>query len=146
VQSERFLCCWQTSKWCQKKSDCFVIDAFISLEQAIFPSGRKLHEKRHVIHLDNCSVHASRPSRDQLEKHRMRRMHRMLHSSYSPDLTRVTSICFRQWEKNSNGFRWPTRTSFSTACKRFRAVFTKTNWMDYFMLVWGRFIIICQLR
>jgi hypothetical protein len=41
-------------------------------EQAIFPRGRTLHQKRLVIHSDNFSVHASRASTDWLEKHKMK--------------------------------------------------------------------------
>jgi hypothetical protein len=33
---------------------------FIPLEQAIFHRGRALHQKRLVVHLDNCSIHTSR--------------------------------------------------------------------------------------
>jgi hypothetical protein len=46
----------------------------IPLEQAIFPRGRALHQKRLVVHLDNCSVHISRASIDWLEEHGIRHM------------------------------------------------------------------------
>jgi hypothetical protein len=55
-------------------SDSFVTKIFISLEQVIFPRGRVPHQKRFVIHLDNCSVHTSQASTDWLEEHGMRRM------------------------------------------------------------------------
>jgi hypothetical protein len=61
----------------------FVINVLAPLEQVIFPPRRAPHQKRFVIHLDNCSVDASRTSRDWLEEHDMRRMPQL---SYSPDL------------------------------------------------------------
>jgi hypothetical protein len=64
-------------------SSYFVTNLFVLLEQAIFPRGKAPHERRLVVHLDNCSVHTSRASRDWLEEHDMRRMPQ---SPYSPDL------------------------------------------------------------
>jgi hypothetical protein len=64
----------------------FVTNIIILLEQAIFPRGRAPHEKRLVVHLDNCSVYISRVSTDWLEEHSILRMP---HPPYSPDL--VTS-------------------------------------------------------
>jgi hypothetical protein len=55
----------------------------IPLEQAIFPRGRAPHEKRFVIHVDNCSVHTGRVSTDWLEEHSILRIP---HPLYSPDL------------------------------------------------------------
>jgi hypothetical protein len=71
----------------------FVTNKVTQFEQAIFPRGRAPHQKRFVIHLDNCSVHISRASRDWLEEHDMRGMPQ---PSYSPDPAPVTSICFLQ--------------------------------------------------
>jgi hypothetical protein len=34
----------------------------IPLKQAIFSRGRELHQKRLVIHFDNCSIHISQVS------------------------------------------------------------------------------------
>jgi hypothetical protein len=62
----------------------FVTNLFTPLEQVIFPRGRAPHRKRHMVHLDNCSVHTSQASRDWLEEHNM---HRMPQPPYSPDLT-----------------------------------------------------------
>jgi histone-lysine N-methyltransferase SETMAR len=61
----------------------FVTNIFIPLEQAIFPRGKASHERRYVIHLDNCSVHTSRVSTDWLEE---RSILRIPHPPYSPDL------------------------------------------------------------
>jgi hypothetical protein len=61
----------------------FVIHLLIPLEQAIFPRGRAPHEKLFVIHLDNCSVHASRISTDWLEEYNILSMP---HPPYSFDL------------------------------------------------------------
>jgi hypothetical protein len=47
----------------------FLTNVLIPLEEAIFPRGRAPHTKRLMIHLDNCSVHASRTSTDWLEEH-----------------------------------------------------------------------------
>jgi hypothetical protein len=72
-------------------NDYFVINIFIPSEQVIFPRGRAPHQKRLMVHLDNCSVHTSRVSRDWLEEHDMRRMSDL---PYSRDLVPVTSTCF----------------------------------------------------
>jgi hypothetical protein len=61
----------------------FLTSILTPLEEAIFPQGRALHEKRHVIHLDNCSVHTSRASIEWVKEHNMRCMPQPL---YSPDL------------------------------------------------------------
>jgi hypothetical protein len=60
----------------------FLTNLLTSLEQAIFPRGRALHEKRLVIRFDYCSVDASRASNDWLDEHDMRRMPQ---PPYSPD-------------------------------------------------------------
>jgi hypothetical protein len=52
----------------------FVINRLAPLEEAIFPQGRAPHQKRLVIHLDNCPVHTSHASTEWLEEHGMRRM------------------------------------------------------------------------
>jgi hypothetical protein len=64
-------------------SDHSVINIVTLFEQAIFPRGRDPHQKRLLIHLDNCSVHTSRASTDWLEEHDM---HRMPQPLYSYDL------------------------------------------------------------
>jgi hypothetical protein len=61
----------------------FVINVLIPFEQVIFSRGRAPHQKRLVIHLDNCSVHTSRVSTNWLEEHNILRMS---HSPYSPNL------------------------------------------------------------
>jgi hypothetical protein len=61
----------------------FVTNILTLLEESIFPQGRTPHQKRFVIHLDNCSVHTSRVSTEWLEEHGMRRMSQ---PHYSPDL------------------------------------------------------------
>jgi hypothetical protein len=73
-------------------SDYFVPNIFIPLEQVIFLQGKAPHQKRPVIHLDNCSVHTSPTSTDFLEQHGMRRIPC---PPYSLDLARVTSTRFR---------------------------------------------------
>jgi histone-lysine N-methyltransferase SETMAR len=52
-------------------------------EQVIFPRGRAAHQKRIMVHLDNCSVHISLVSISWLEKYGMCYV---LHPPYSPDL------------------------------------------------------------
>jgi hypothetical protein len=55
-------------------SDYFMTNILIPLEQTIVPRGRVPHQKRFVIHLDNCWVHTNRASTDWLEEHGMRCM------------------------------------------------------------------------
>jgi hypothetical protein len=57
----------------------FVTNILIPLEQAIFSGGRAPHQKRLVVHLDNCSVHISRVSTDWLEEHGVRCVPHPLH-------------------------------------------------------------------
>jgi hypothetical protein len=40
----------------------FVTNVLPPLEEAIFPQGRAPHQKQHVIHLENCSVHMNQAS------------------------------------------------------------------------------------
>jgi hypothetical protein len=54
-----------------------------SLYQVFFPSGRNPHEKRLVVHIDNCSVHKSQMTKTFMQNINMIDMS---HSSYSPDL------------------------------------------------------------
>jgi transposase len=61
----------------------FVTKILIPLQEAMFPQGRAAHQKRLVVHLDNCSIHTSRVSTKWLEEHDMRRMPQ---PPYSPDL------------------------------------------------------------
>jgi histone-lysine N-methyltransferase SETMAR len=61
----------------------FVTNILIPLQEAMFTQGSAAHQKRLVIHLDNCSVHTSRVSTEWLEEHDMRRMPQ---PPYSPDL------------------------------------------------------------
>jgi histone-lysine N-methyltransferase SETMAR len=61
----------------------FVTNILIPFEQAIFPRRRAPHQKRLMVHLDNCSVHISRASTNWLEENGIRRIPR---PSYSPVL------------------------------------------------------------
>jgi hypothetical protein len=74
-------------------SDYFVTNMLIRLEHVIFPRGRAAHQKRLVVHLDNCSVHINLVSIDWLEEHGMRYVP---HSPYSFDLAPSISTCFLQ--------------------------------------------------
>jgi hypothetical protein len=69
----------------------FVTNMLILLEQAIFPWGRAPHEKRLVLHLDNCSVHTCRVSTDWLEEHSILCMP---YSQYSPYLASIDFYLF----------------------------------------------------
>jgi hypothetical protein len=64
-------------------SDYFVTKILGPLKQAIFPGWKAAHQKRLVIHVNNCSVHTSRASTSWLEEYGMCRM---LHLPYSPNL------------------------------------------------------------
>jgi hypothetical protein len=131
VEHERLLCCRKHPNDTKINSDYFVTKRLIPLEQAVFPRGRASYQKPVVVHLDNRSVHTSQASTDWLEEHGMRHMP---HLPYSPDLAPTTSTYFLQWKKNSNGFRWLTRTNCLSACKIFWSVLIKENWMAYFRL------------
>jgi hypothetical protein len=65
-------------------SDYFVTNILTPLEEAIFPQGRMPHQKRLMIHLDNCSIHTSRASTEWLEEHDMYRMPQPPYSPYLP--------------------------------------------------------------
>jgi hypothetical protein len=71
----------------------FVTNIHTPLEEAIFSQGRALHQKRFIIHLDNCSVHTNWESPEWLEEHGIRRMSQ---PPYSSDLAPMTFICFLQ--------------------------------------------------
>jgi hypothetical protein len=89
VVSEYFLPLWRemplssASGWRQDFWTPCTTNILIPLEQAIFSRGRAPHEKRLVVHLDNCCVHTGRVSTDWLEEHNILRTP---HSRYSPDL------------------------------------------------------------
>jgi transposase len=68
-----------------------VINAFILLEEAVFPQGRVPRERRLVIHRDDCSIHRSRASTDSLEEHDIVLMPQ---SPYSPDLASIYFYLF----------------------------------------------------
>jgi hypothetical protein len=94
----------------------FMTNILILLEQIIFPRGRTPHEKRFMVHLDNCSVHTSRASTDWLEEHNI--LH-MLHPPYSPNLASSSFYLFPTVKRNLNGCSWPTRTSFWVPARGF---------------------------
>jgi hypothetical protein len=81
-------------------SEYFETNRLIPFEQAIFPRGRAPHQKRLVARLDNCSVHTGRASTNWHEEYDIRRIsHPTLFTWFGP----VTSTCFLQWKKSSNG-------------------------------------------
>jgi hypothetical protein len=107
----------------------FVTIGFIPLEGAMFPQGRAPRERELVIHLDNCSIHTRRVSRDWREEHGS-----VCISQQPIHLIRpfVTSTCLPQSKKNWNGLSWLTTTSFFESLqailsgldhKQFNAVF-----------------------
>jgi hypothetical protein len=111
-------------------SDYFMTNIFIPFEQMIFPRWRAFHQKRLVVHLDNCSVHTSRTSTYWPKEYGMRHMSHSRPTTHHPLPTHLpthtirlicplmTSTCFLQWKKYLNGFRWLTRISFLSVCKR----------------------------
>jgi hypothetical protein len=83
----------------------FVTNIFPPLEQVIFLRGRAPHQKRLVIHLDNCCVQTSRASADWLEEHGILRVPfcdghgeipplewRKIYSEYSPSRSQDRNI------------------------------------------------------
>jgi hypothetical protein len=86
MESQWLLCCSQTPQLYQNEQRLFVTNKFIPyipLEQAIFPRGRAAHKRQFVVHLDNCSIHASRVSTYWLDEYSILRMP---HPPYSPNL------------------------------------------------------------
>jgi hypothetical protein len=81
----------------------------IPLEQAIFPRGRVPHEKRLVVHLDNCFIHKSLASTGWLKEYRI---HCKPRQFYLPNLASRDCYLFSPAAKNSNGFSWLTSISF----------------------------------
>jgi hypothetical protein len=74
----------------------FVTNLLIPLEPAISPRGKSPHQKRQVVHFDNCSVHTSRASTDWLEEHGIRRVP---YPSYSCSLASSDFYLFRTVKK-----------------------------------------------
>jgi hypothetical protein len=103
-------------------SDYFVTNIFIPfipfipLEQAIFPRRRAPHERRLVIHLDNCSVHTSRVSTDWLKEPNILSM---LHQPYSPDLASSDFYLFPTVKEKLERIHLADEDQFLSACKRF---------------------------
>jgi hypothetical protein len=111
----------------KKNSDYFVTKIISPLEQVIFPRGRAAHQKRLMVHVDNCSVHGSRASTSWLKEHGMCLIP---HQPCSSDLAPTNSICFLQWKKNSKEFRYVRKTSFWVLARDVRVLIT-TNWIRF---------------
>jgi hypothetical protein len=94
----------------------FVTNILTPLEQAIFPRGRVSQQKRLVIHLNNCSVHTSRASRDWLEEDDMRRMPQPL---YSLDLTPSDFYLFLTVKEKLERIQVADEDQFLNRCTRF---------------------------
>jgi hypothetical protein len=73
-------------------SNYFVIKILNLLEEAIFPRGRTVHQKRLIVHLDNCSADTSQASTSWLEEHNIHRMSHTIRLIWPA----ATSICFLQ--------------------------------------------------
>jgi hypothetical protein len=113
------------------KSAYSVTNIFLPLEYAIFPRGRAPHERRLVVHLDNCSVHTNRVSTDWLEEHSILRIS---HQSYSPDLASSDCYLFLSVKENLERIQLADEDKFLNAWKRFWGVSILTNWIPYFRL------------
>jgi hypothetical protein len=64
-------------------SDHFITNILASLEQKLFPDGRKFSTRRLTIHLVNYSIHTSRPTEIHITE---RYMMQLIHSPYSLNL------------------------------------------------------------
>jgi histone-lysine N-methyltransferase SETMAR len=130
IQSEQFIfsLIWNPSGFyvidrisndTKMNSDYFMTNILIPLillEQAIFLRGRAPHQKRVVIHLDNCSVHTSRASTDWLEEHEICHM---LHPPYSPDLTPCDFYWFPPSKEKFERIQVADEHQFLSFSKRF---------------------------
>jgi transposase InsO family protein len=96
-------------------SDYFETKMLIPFEQMIFPRGRALHQKRLIVHLDNCSVHTSWASTDWLEEHGMRHMS---HKSYSPDLALSDFCLFPTVKEKFERIHVADENQFLSLCKK----------------------------
>jgi hypothetical protein len=94
----------------------FVTNMLIPFEQEIFPRGRAPHEKRLVVHLDNCFVHTSRVSTDWLEENSILRMQ---HTPYSPDLATSDFYLFPTVKEKLERIHLADEDQVLSACKRF---------------------------
>jgi hypothetical protein len=135
IQSKRimFMIMWNPSGFyvidkllndAKMNNDYFVINVFILLEYVIFPQWRVPHQKQHVVHLDNCSVHSSRASTDWLEKHGMQ--HRS-YSPYSRNLIRSNFYLFSAVKEKLERIQVVDEDQFLSPCKRFWRLLIKKN-------------------
>jgi hypothetical protein len=97
----------------------FVTNILTPLEQAIFPRWRVSHQKKFVIHLNNCSVHTSRASRDWLEEDDMRRMPQPF---YSFHLISSDFYLFPTVKEKLERTQVADKDQFLNRCKRFWGV------------------------
>jgi hypothetical protein len=100
----------------------FVTDMLIPLEQAIFPGG--LEEGRRMK--DDLSFISTIALFTQVGFQQIGLKNTVFSACHTHSIhliwLLVTSTYFLQSRKNSNGFSWLTRTSLSSACKRFSGV------------------------
>jgi hypothetical protein len=94
----------------------FVTNILTPLEEAIFPQRRAPHEKRLVIHLDDCSVHTSRASTEWLEEYGM---HHMSQSPYSPNLASSDFYLFPTMKEKLERTQVADEDQFLNPYKRF---------------------------
>jgi hypothetical protein len=97
-------------------SDYFVTKSLISFEQAVFPPGTELHQKYHVVHLDNCSLHTRRASTVWLEENGM---HCRPHPRYSFDLVPGDFSLFPTVKEKLERIQVADEHQFLSADKRF---------------------------
>jgi hypothetical protein len=136
VEPERLLCCRQTSKWYQNEQRLFCDKDTYSIWTS------DLSSRKGAVSETTCdsswqSLSSYKSGFNRLARRTWHAPHatcHMPHSLYSSDLAPVTSTYFLQWKKNSNGFKWLTRTNCLSECKRLWGVLIKENWMAYFRL------------
>jgi hypothetical protein len=86
------------------------------LKQTIFLWRRVAHQKRLVIHIDTCSVHASRASTSWLKEHGICRIP---HLSYSLELASREFYLFLIIKEKLERIQVRQEDQFLSACKRF---------------------------
>jgi histone-lysine N-methyltransferase SETMAR len=102
----------------------FVTNILIPIKQMIFHGWRAPHERRLVVHFDNCSVQTNRILTDWLEEHSI--LH-MPHPPYSPDLASIDFYLFPTVKEKLEQIQLADETSFLSACKGFWEAWINKN-------------------
>jgi hypothetical protein len=101
----------------QRMNSAFFIECVIRpLAGFCSPEGRKLHEKRVVVHFDNASIHNTEAVQECLADCGFRRMN---HPAYSPDLAPCDFSLFGAMKENFSGMRFASAEELFQGLKTF---------------------------